>query len=262
MLAFDPREQPLIAQIWGLEPKNFYEVAKDIVDQGFAGVDINMGCPVRDVVKKGTGSALINNPSLAAEIIAAVKEGTAGQIPVSVKTRIGFDCIITTDWCGFLLSQHLDALTVHGRTTKEQSLVPAHWDEIGKVVELRNELHFDTIIIGNGDVESKDQGEELAIQYGVDGVMIGRGVFKNPWVFNPIQTQKTKAEKILTLLHHLDLREQIYGSNKKLYDPIKRYFKIYLSDFDGAAELREQLMMTKDYGEARKILNSTVIPEE
>jgi len=138
-LRYEEIERPIVAQIWGKDPKNFYEVTKLIKRLRFDGVDINMGCPEKDVVKNGCCIALINNRGLAAEIIAAVKEG-AGDLPVSVKTRIGLDKIITEDWCGFLLEQKIDALTVHGRTAKEKSDVPAHWDEIAKVVRLRNQL--------------------------------------------------------------------------------------------------------------------------
>src|SRR3989344_5899284 len=169
-------ERPLIAQIWGLNPENFCKSAQDISKMDFDGIDLNMGCPEHGTVKKGACSALINNPELAAQIIAATKKG-AGDLPVSVKTRIGFSEIQTEEWCGFLLKQDIAVLTVHGRTVKEMSKVPAHWDEIGKVVKLRDKMGLKTLIIGNGDVENREDGLKKVQEYGVDGIMIGRGIF-------------------------------------------------------------------------------------
>ena len=177
-LRYEEIERPMVAQIWGKDPKNFCEATKLIKRLRFDGVDINMGCPEKDVVKNGCCIALINNRSLAKEIIDAVKRGV-GKLPVSVKTRIGLDKIVTEDWCGFLLEQKIDALTMHGRTAKEKSDVPAHWEEIAKVVSLRDKSKSKTIIIGNGDIRSAQEAVLSAQKYGVDGVMIGRGVFEN-----------------------------------------------------------------------------------
>ena len=171
-LEFTATEKPLIAQIWGKLPENFRKTADELVAMGFAGIDINMGCPEKTVVKNGCCSALINNRELAAEIIKATQEGTAGRVPVSVKTRLGFS-EIDLSWIEFLLGQNLDMLTIHGRTRKEMSAVPANWDMIGQVRELRDQLAANTLIVGNGDVENRQQASELAEKYGLDGIMIG-----------------------------------------------------------------------------------------
>lgn len=262
-LIFEKTELPLIAQIWGKRPESFYKIAKQLVDRGFSGIDINMGCPEKTVVANGCCSALIENPSLASEIIKATQEG-AGSLPVSVKTRIGFKNIKTEEWIGFLLDHNLDALTVHLRTQKEMSLVPAHWEEASKIVELKIQKKKDTVLIGNGDVASKKQGEILADKYGLDGIMIGRGAFQNPYVFDETVDYATQNinQRIELLKKHLDLFE-ITWKNKhplsergygKSYPPLKRYFKIYISGFEGAAELREKLMLTQNLEEAKLIL--------
>lgn len=263
-LIYSEIERPIIAQIWGKNPESFYLVAKELVKMGFDGIDINMGCPERTVVTNGCCSALIQNPELAAEIISKTKEG-AGALPVSVKTRIGFKSIETEQWIGFLLKQNLDALTVHFRTQKEMSLVPAHWEEAEKVSKLRDAFAPQTIILGNGDVESKKQGKELCQTYGLDGVMIGRGAFHNPYVFNDKVDyhSQTKEERIDLLKKHVDLFEKTWKNKHPLsergyiksYPPLKRYFKIYISGFEGAAEMREKLMLTQNIDEVKKVLN-------
>jgi tRNA-dihydrouridine synthase len=249
-LLFTPDEQPLVAQIWGTKPENFATMAKGLAEMGFAGIDINMGCPAKDVIKKGAGSGLIETPELAAEIIAATK--TAG-LPVSVKTRIGFKTQKTEEWISFLLKQDLVALTVHARTQKEQSLVPARWEEVAKSVKLRDEIAPHTILIGNGDVRDRAHGLELAKQTGADGIMIGRGVFSNVFCFEQ-DTRQHNKEELLGMLHfNLDLWEKTWG-NTRPFAPLKRFFKIYVRDFDGASELRVKLMETKDIPEARAVL--------
>ena len=247
-------EFPLIAQIWGLEPNLFYKAAKLLRVMNFTGIDINMGCPDVSVTKKGACSALIKNKSLAKEIITAVKEG-ASDLPVSVKTRLGFSEISINDWIEFLLDQQLDALIVHGRTRKEMSKVPAHWNEIGKVVKLRNMKKLQTVIVGNGDIKSRAEGVNIAEKHNVDGIMIGRGVFENAWIF------KQSADVI-----HISYNDRIDLLNKHLtlyenepihrlpYHTLKKYFKIYIRDFDGANVLRQALMETDDISSAREVL--------
>jgi len=254
-LQFEPIEQPLVAQIWGLNPEHFLEAAKDVVRRGFVGVDINMGCPVDVVIKKGAGGALINNRPLVQEIIQAVKEGVNGAIPVSVKIRIGYKQIVTEEWARFILEQGIAALTVHGRTVAELSKVPCHWDEIGKVVKLRDDMHLDTVIIGNGDIGSLDDALEKVENYGVDGVMVGRGIFHNPYLFShSAKVPRDKHERMQLLLFHLDTHERLVGSSDLFFQPLKKYFKIYIQNFDGAAELREQLMATKTIDAARALI--------
>lgn len=253
---YSKSEHPIVAQIWGKEPENFYTVAKLIKKLGFDGVDINMGCPQKDVVKNGCSIALIRDRDRAREIIQATREGADG-LPVSVKTRIGLDKIVTEDWCGFLLEQKLDALTVHGRTAKEMSDVPAHWDEIAKVVSLRNQSKSRIIIIGNGDVRNAQNAMLNAQEYGVDGIMIGRGVFENINCFNAQnahqrggQAMLNTQEKIDLLKKHLKLWEKTWG-NTRNFAIMKKFFKIYIRDFEGAGELRGRLMQTADAEGAR-----------
>lgn len=254
-LKYSEFERPIIAQIWGTNPESFYRVAQKLSEMKFDGIDINMGCPERAVIKHGACSALINNPKLAKEIIDATRSG-AGSLPLSVKTRIGFKTIEIDPWIGFLLEQKLDALTVHFRTQKEMSLVPAHWEEAARVVALRNKLSQNTILIGNGDVLTKTHGRKLSKLYGLDGIMIGRGVFHNPYVFNEdIDYENlTKKEKLELLIRHLDLFEKTWGDNNKSYPPLKRFFKIYIQGFEGAGDLREKIMKTNSIKEAREVL--------
>jgi tRNA-dihydrouridine synthase len=215
-----------------------------------------MGCPVKKVIKQGACSALIKNPKLASDIIKAAQEGVR-DIPVSVKTRIGFSEIQTEEWIGFLLQHNLAALTVHGRTVKELSDYPAHWDEIGKVVQLRNQAKVDTVIIGNGDITSYQQGIAMSDQYKVDGIMIGRGVFHNPWIFNPTIDPATLSTetKIQKLIQHIQLFEQTWGQEKN-FAVMKKCFKMYLNNFPGASEIRSQLMSCNNQEECIEVLNN------
>jgi nifR3 family TIM-barrel protein len=253
-LQYTPEEQPLVAQIWGITPEHYYQAGVYAREQGFAGLDINMGCPVKKVIKQGACSALIKNPSLASDIIKAAKEG-AQNIPVSVKTRIGFSDIQTEEWISFLLQHQLTALIVHGRTVKELSDYPAHWDEIGKAVELKNQLSPETVIIGNGDILSYQQGLAMAEQYQVDGIMIGRGVFHNPWIFDSkIDPNQLSIEiKVQKLIEHVQLFQQIWG-NEKNFAVMKKCFKMYLNNFPGASEIRSKLMSCNNAEECIAIL--------
>lgn len=257
-LLFAKEEKPIIAQVWGKDPKHFFESAKRIAAMGFDGIDINMGCPQKSVVKNGCCGALMKNPSLAHEIILATQEGASAsrQIPISVKTRIGYATIDTDTWISFLLSHHLDALIVHGRTAKEMSKVPARWDEIGKAVKLRNTLSPNTILIGNGDVESLGEAVEKVATYGVDGVMIGRGIFKNPFLFNPrVKREHISVEQMINVLsRHLTVWQETWKDQKQ-YQVVKKYFKMYISGFSGAGKLREDLMETKTVWEAQRIIH-------
>lgn len=237
-LYFTPTETPLVAQIWGTNPEHFALMARALSQRGFAGIYINMGCPAKDVVKTGACSALIENPSLAAELIAATKEGS---LPVSVKTRIGFRQQKTEAWLGFLLEQDLAALTVHARTAKEMSLVPARWEEITKATQLRNALAPHTVLIGNGDVADRTDGLRKAQVTGVDGLMIGRGVFHNVFGFEAEPREHSPEERLSLLHYHLDLFDTL-PPEQQVFAPLKRFFKIYVSNFEGAGELRNQLM--------------------
>jgi tRNA-dihydrouridine synthase len=253
-LNFQKNEHPIVAQVWGKTPENYLTAAKEITDMGFDGIDINMGCPDKAVVKSGAGAALIENKKLVSEIIDATTEGVRGKIPVSVKTRIGRKEIITEDWISFLLSQKIEAITIHGRTQAEMSKVAAHWDEIGKSVQLRNQISAETVIIGNGDVNSFMEVQEKCLKYGVDGVMIGRGVFHDLYVFDKLGKSHLQNQGLLKyLLKHLNLFDES-GQNIKRYPALKKYFKIYVKGFDRASELRDKLMGTESTDEAREVL--------
>ncbi len=255
-LRFAPDEQPVIAQIWGKEPAHYESLAREVAKRGFVGIDINMGCPEKNIVRQGCCSGLIRTPEKAAEIIAATKQG-AGQLPVSVKTRLGFDRVITEEWLGFLIEQNLSALTIHGRTAKEMSKVPARWDEIAKAVVLRDRLASQTVIIGNGDVESRAHGHQLAKASRVDGVMVGRGIFQDIFIFADERQQYDLCNRLELLLYHLDLHERTWADTKR-FIPLRKFFKIYVNGFDGAAKLRAQLMEATEYEATRKLIKSQI----
>ncbi|MFH0942864.1 MAG: tRNA-dihydrouridine synthase, partial [Candidatus Beckwithbacteria bacterium] len=243
LLSYSKSEQPLICQLWGLDPEMF-EVAADLVYRlGFQGIDINLGCPEKAVVKKGAGAALIDNQDLAGKIIHSTLKGARGRLPVSVKTRLGNKTIVTNSWFKFLLSQDLAAVSVHCRTAKELSVGPTHWPEIAKIVKLKKQLKSQTLIIGNGDIFSRETAYQRISQTQIDGVMIGRGVFHNPWIFNPTQADlpQSQAAKIAALKTHIQLYQTTWGPNKPIH-PLKRFYKIYLRRFKGAVALRRRYM--------------------
>jgi nifR3 family TIM-barrel protein len=240
----------LVAQIWGTKPEKFAETARIISEEGeFDGIDINMGCPVRKIVKQGGCSALIAFPYLAKEIIYATQE--ASSIPVSVKTRIGLKSINTEEWISHLLKTKPAVITVHGRIQKQQSEGEANWDEVKKAVQLRDEMKSETLIHGNGDVWSYEQGLEYVKKYGVDGIMVGRGIFKDPWFFNNVITDKTPEERLDLLWKHAKLFTDTWGHEKN-FAILKRFFKIYTSGFPGAAIIRAKLMETNSIEEVQQ----------
>jgi tRNA-dihydrouridine synthase len=256
-------------------------MAKQMKEQGFAGIDINMGCPAPNVAPKGKGSGLINHPETATRIIAACKES---GLPVSVKTRLGYTNI--NEWRGWithLLNQDIVNLTIHLRARKEMSKVPAHYEVIADIKKLRDQIAPQTLLTINGDIRDRAHGMELVEKYGVDGIMIGRGVFHNPYCFRtsePLHTKSdinphlgtplseaqlasraatpsyiaTKDELIGLLNTHLDLYDKYQETTKRPYETLKRFYKIYIRDFDGASDLRDQLMHTKNTSEVRSIL--------
>jgi tRNA-dihydrouridine synthase len=253
-LAFTPDEQPMVAQIWGNRPEHFAEMARGLKEQGFSGIDINMGCPDKTVVKNGTCSALILRPELAAELIAAAK---IGGLPVSVKTRLGFNA--SAEWRGWLthlLNQDIANLTIHLRTRKEMSLVPAHYELIPEIKRLRDEIAPHTLLTINGDITDRQHGEELVKTYGVDGIMIGRGVFHNPFAFETEPREHGREELLDLLGLQLDLFDKYSKElEPRKFEPLKRFFKIYVRGFAGASELRERLMQTKSTDQVREILS-------
>lgn len=248
---FSENQRPIVAQIWGTKPESFFLVAKMVCKLGFDGVDINMGCPDKTVLKNGSGIALSNNPKLAGEIIEATKKG-AKDIPVSVKTRLGVREIKTEEWITFLLEQKIDTLTIHGRTAHQMSEGLADWDEIAKAVKIRDKVAPNTLIVGNGDVKSYTEAVEKSQRYGPDGIMIARGIFANPWVFQKDEKEHSRQEYIEVLLKHLDLYEKTWGGIKD-FNIMKKFFKMYINNFPGSAKLRAKLMNTKNFTEAKEI---------
>lgn len=242
-------EYPIVPQIWGTKPEMFAETAKALKEAGFPAVDINMGCPDRHVVATGGGSGLIRTPELAREIIHVTK--TVG-LPVSVKTRLGYTKVDEwREWLANLLQEEPAALTVHLRTKKEMSKVAAHYELIPGIIALKNEISPSTTLVINGDIERPADAQKF-IDMGVDGIMIGRGVFHNPFCFEKTPREHSREELINLMLYHLDLYEK-YGLSP--YDPLKHFYKIYINNFQGASEIRERLMQTKTIDEARRIVS-------
>ena len=211
-LAFTEDEQPMVAHIWGDKPEFFREMSIALADMGFKGIDLNMGCPVPNVAERGKGSGLILRPEVAAELIEAAK---AGGLPVSVKTRLGFtDTAEMEEWISHLLKQDIANLSVHMRTRKEMSKVAAHWELIPRIVELRDEIAPQTLITINGDILDRQMGLELAEKYGVDGLMIGRGIFNNPYAFEKEPQEHSPKELIGLLRLQLDLQDSMKKFSK------------------------------------------------
>lgn len=258
-IQFTAAEQPLIAQIWGKHPENYYQTAKELVEMGFAGIDINMGCPDKTVVKNGCCSALINDRELAAEIIKATQAGADGKVPVSVKTRLGFNTV-DLSWIEFLLQHGLSMLTIHGRTRKEMSEVPAHWDLIGECRALRDKFAPQTLIVGNGDVENRAQALELAERYGLDGVMIGRGIFHDPFAFakDSPWASYTPKQRCELYARHVRLFAATWTGQDRPIATLNKFCKTYINGFDGAKELREKLMNAKSAEELLTLLSKVV----
>lgn len=253
-LQFTDDERPIVAQIWGNNPDHCYEAACIARDMHFDGIDINMGCPEKKIIKHGCCGALIRQPALAQSLVRAVQEG-AGGLPISIKTRIGFDRIMTKEWLQVLLETRPAAITVHARTVREMSDVPAHWEEVAVAVDSRNQRGSETLIIGNGDVIDRADGMEKFRTYHPDGIMIGRGIFTDIWAFSekPSDEEDRFLTKLALLREHIALFEKTWAG-KKQFQIMKKYFKIYVSDHPGAHDLRIRLMETKNADEALAVL--------
>src|ERR1035437_9850258 len=261
ILKFSESERPIVAQVFGANPENMKKACQYIASLGFDGIDINMGCPDKSVISQGAGSALIKTPELARKIIQAAHAGieSAGMhIPVSVKTRVGFNKEDINNWIGELLKENISALTIHLRTTKELSLVPANWDYIKKVKEVIKKSGKDILLIGNGDVASLQDAEEKAFKYGCDGIMIGRGVFGNPWFFSSKTNQNISTEeKLKVLVEHTQIFEKkLLKPKYKNFAVMKKHFKAYVNGFNGAKELRVKLMETENATQVENIVNN------
>ncbi len=286
ILKYSEAERPIVAQVFGANPENMEKACSYIASLGFDGIDINMGCPDKSVVAQGAGSGLIKTPLLARKIIQAAHAGikSAGlHIPVSVKTRVGFNKEDINNWIPELLKEDISALTIHLRTTKELSLVPANWDYIKKIKELIKKSGKDILLIGNGDVKDLKDAEEKALKYGCDGIMIGRGVFGNPFFFDknyrssefsapapfavpdkvavgPSGTKNSEElsfieERLKILIEHTQLFDKELAIPKhKSFAVMKKHFKAYVNDFPGAKELRVKLMETENAREVEKTI--------
>ncbi|MDT2808700.1 tRNA dihydrouridine synthase [Vagococcus lutrae] len=253
-LVFTEDEQPIVAHIWGDNPDFFREMSMGVAEMGFKGIDINMGCPVPNVAGRGKGSGLILRPDVAATLIEAAK---AGGLPVSVKTRIGYhEREEMTAWITHLLEQDIANLSVHLRTRDEMSKVPAHWDMIPEIMAIRDRVAPQTLITINGDIADRTAGLALAEKYDVDGIMIGRGIFKNPFAFEK-EPREHSTEELLGLLQlQLDLQDHYAEMVPRSIVGLHRFFKIYVKGFPGASDLRASLMNTKSTDEVRALLKA------
>jgi len=252
-LTFTDDEQPIVAHIWGDRPELFKQMSIDMKKMGFRGIDLNMGCPAHNVAPKGKGAGLIRRPGVTAEIIQATKES---GLPVSVKTRLGYiEVSEWHDWLGHLFEQNIDNLSIHLRTRREMSKVDAHWELIPEIKKLRDEISPQTLLTINGDIPDRQTGLQLVEKYGVDGVMIGRGVFTNPFAFEKEPREHTAKELLELFFLHLDLHDKyLIDGEPRPFKPLLRFFKIYIRGFRGANELRHRLMSTKSTDEVREIV--------
>ena len=256
-------ERPIVAQIFGSKPEQFERVGAMVCELGFDGVDINMGCPDKGVEKSGGGAAMMKTIKLAKEVIQAVRRG-AGDLPVSVKTRIGYAKNEIAEWLPALLGEDLAVLTVHLRTRNEMSDVDAHWELAHEIMELRNRYAPQTLVLGNGDIKNLAEARERTRQSGMDGMMLGRGIFGNPWLF----TERTPSirERLAMMIKHTELYEALFRSDLptcegglKDFDVMKKHYKAYANGFDGAKELRAALITAQNAAGVRRIAEEFLI---
>lgn len=255
-LLYTEAERPIVAQFFTATPEHMERAAALAQEMGFDGVDINMGCPDRVIEKQGAGAKLILNPTLARELVAAAKRG-APNLPVSVKTRLGYNKDILEDWLPAVLAAEPAALILHARTRKEMSKVAAHWDRVKRAVEIRNELGSKTLIVGNGDLKDLEDAKQKVAESGADGAMLGRAIFGRPWLFsNSAELENISVEdKLKIAVEHTKLFEELLGDIKS-FAIMKKHFKAYVEGFAGAKELRVQLMEAKNATEVEKTIES------
>lgn len=253
-LEYDESERPIVAQLFSGRPEMLEEASALAQELGFDGIDINMGCPDRGIEKQKSGASLMRDYDLAVELVRAVKRG-APNIPVSVKTRLGYNHDQLEEWLPILLKEEPAAVIIHARTRKEMSKVPARWERIKRAVEIRDEMKSRTLIFGNGDVVSLEDAEAKVKETGCDGVMIGRGIFGNPWFFNRKINRDTDVsleDRLKVLVEHVELFEKLLSH--KSFSVMKKHFKAYVDGFDGAKELRAELMETENGEEVKKVI--------
>lgn len=253
-LLYTEHERPIVAQLFGSNPEKMEGAARLCAELGFDGIDINMGCPDRSIEKQCAGAAMMKDPARAREIIRAAHRG-APALPISVKTRIGYNKNEIATWIPELLAENIAALTIHCRTRKEMSKVPARWEHVREVVELRDKLGSETLILGNGDVKDIEDAKEKVRQTGCDGVMLGRAIFGNPWLFDQNKKEVSAEEKLNVLVEHTKLYEELLGKVKS-FAIVKKHYKAYVNGFDGAAELRERLMLAANATEVEHIVEA------
>lgn len=253
-LQYDESERPIVAQFFGTNPEHFLTCGKLARELGFDGIDINMGCPVKIITKTGSGAQLINTPQLAQEIVQATREG-AGRLPVSVKTRIGWNRVVLEGWLGHLIAAQPAAIILHLRTAKEMSEVDAHWEVMRDAV---NEGHrHDILMLGNGDVRNLDHADRLVEETGADGIMLGRAVFGNPWLFNrrgPVVTIPLE-ERFEVMLEHARLFVETFGETKK-FKIMRKHLRAHASGFPGAKDLRIMLEEIDSVADVEQVLKA------
>lgn len=263
-LWYGESERPIVAQLFSAKPEMMYQAAQLVQELGFDGIDINMGCPDRGVEKQGAGAALIKNPKLTKKLIEETKRG-AGKLPVSVKTRIGYNKIEINSWLPTLLEAEPAAITFHLRTRKEMSKIPARWELMSQIMEITKKYDASknrTLILGNGDCETRKEAEEKSKKYGIDGVMIGRGIFGNPWCFNKTQKEISPRKKLEVMIEHTKLFCKLYkvnpetGRGFKDLNVMKKHYKAYCGGFDDAKDLRVKLMDAKNVDEIEEIVKT------
>lgn len=255
-------KHPIVAQIWGKIPENFEKTAGELVEMGFAGVDINFGCPVKTVTKNSCCSAMIipENRESAIEIIKAVQRGVAGRVPVSVKTRLGFK-EIDLSWIELLLEQKLNMLSIHARTVKEMSKAAPHWEVFEEIIAMRDRISPDTLIIGNGDILSRADGLILAKELNLDGVMIGRGIFHDPYLFAGDKSpwaDMSKQRKLELFKRHVELFAKTWAKGERRFETLKKFVKIYVNGFDDASELRDKVMHCNNAEEVLSLIAAAI----
>lgn len=262
-LMFAPEERPIVAQLFSAIPERMERAAQIVADLGFDGIDINMGCPDRAVEKSGCGAALIKTPALARSLIRAAKRGScscASQtctskkcLPVSVKTRMGYNQDEMNTWLPALFSEGIANLTLHLRTRKEMSDVPAHWEAVSRALAIRDRVSPETLVTANGDVTDMRDAHAKAETTGCDGVMLGRAIYGNPWLFSDRATPPTPEERIEALIEHIRLFDELLGDISN-FATMKKHFKAYLSGWDHAKELRARMMECSSAHEAIEML--------
>src|SRR3990167_6153638 len=259
-LLFTEAERPIVAQFFTATPEYMERAAALAFELGFDGVDINMGCPDKTIEKQGAGAKLILNSSLAVHIVEAAKRGAQG-LPISVKTRLGYNKDILDEWLPALFAAQPAAIVVHARTRKEMSKVPARWERVKRAVEIRNELKSETLIIGNGDLKDVEDAEQKIKETGADGAMLGRAVFGNPWLFadakSPEQSRGIET-RLRVLVEHTKLFEELLGDIKS-FAIMKKHFKAYVEGFPGAKELRIRLMEATTAAQVERLVEEYIL---